>query len=61
MRTFWTVWVEGTGGGYGHQHTTFSEAKEEAARLVTHTGKRVFVLMLVGCFTAAAPVWEAIE
>jgi len=49
---FWTCFVEGTGGGYGHKHDTIESARKEAERLARQASNRtrkVYVLEMV-CF-----------
>ncbi|MCK9369938.1 hypothetical protein M0R04_08545 [Candidatus Dojkabacteria bacterium] len=65
MNKFWTTWVEGSMGGYGHQHLTRELANQEAERIAlqpANQGKKVYVLELVGCCENPKPPvnWIAI-
>ena len=62
---FWTCFVEGTAGGYGHRHDTLESARQEAERLAKmpgNRGKKVYVLELVGfCQSQDIPVtWKSL-
>ena len=65
MNRFWTNFVEGTAGGYGHRHDTLESARQEAERLAKmpgNRGKKVYVLELVGfCQSQDIPVtWKSL-
>ena len=65
MNRFWTVFVEGTAGGYGCPHDTLESARQEAERLAKmpgNRGKKVYVLELVGfCQSQDIPVtWKSL-
>jgi len=62
---FWTVFVDGTAGGYGCPHDTLESARQEAERLAKmpgNRGKKVYVLELVGfCQSQDIPVtWKSL-
>jgi len=48
QKPFWTCWVQGLDGGYGFEHPTPESAMKEAERLAETSGRKVFVLQLVG-------------
>jgi hypothetical protein len=64
MKHFWTILVEGTDGGQGHQHATEQDARVEAnrlARLHQNKGKKVYIMLSVACCHTPPEVeWEEI-
>lgn len=58
MKTWWECYVEGTGGGFHHRHTTLQSAKTEAERLARRERKTVYLFECIGICKVAGVEWE---